>query len=240
MKRTVMALTACLGAAWIAAGAQAQDYPLPRPEACSKVAPKMSLTQASFDRFRRTTSIFAPISTRASGTAHVELLGARRITEFDLPIDAARGWIRGTRGIDTRQARAATAVLTLSYPGDDDTRPQTLRLRAALNPAQLWSDRPRITPSGFLQASGTISPRARGSVRIQLEWVNGGDGSIGFVEVSAPIASGRWRASSPLPQDIRDQIDGRCSEVQSTVLFTGYHARLMRGEVRSLRVLPAQ
>jgi len=233
-----MALTVCLGAAWIVAGAQAQEYPLPEP--CSRVAPKISLTQASFDRFRRTTSIFAPISTRASGIAHVELRGAGRITEFDLPIDAARGRIRGTRGIDSAQARAATAVLTLSYAGDADTRPQTLRLRAAVNPAQLWSDRPRITPSGFLQASGTISRRARGSVRTQLEWVNRSDGSLGTIELSAPVASGRWRLNSPLPPDIRDQIAQRCSEVQSTVLFTGYHARLMRGEVRSLRVLPAQ
>jgi hypothetical protein len=237
-----MALTVSLGAAWMVAGAQAQEYVLPedRPEACSKVTPKMSLTQASFDPFRRTTSIFAPISTRASGLVHVELRGAGRITEFDLPIDSARGWIRGTRGIDTAQARAATAVLTLSYPGDADTRPQTLRLRAAVNPARLWSDRPRITPSGFLEASGTISGRARGSVRIHLEWVNRIDGSLGAVEVLAPVASGRWRVSSPLPPDSLDQIARRCSEVQSTVLFTGYQPLLMRGEVRSLRVLPAQ
>jgi hypothetical protein len=237
-----MALVMCLGAAWMVAGAQAQEYPLPenRPEACSKVGPKLSLTQASFDRFRRTTSIFAPISTRASGIAHVHLRGAGRITEFDLPIDPARGWIRGTRGIDTKQARAATAVLTLSYAGDADTRPQTLRLRAALNPALLWSDRPRITPSGFLQASGTISRRARGSVRIQLEWVNRIDGSLGFIEVLTPVNAGRWRVNSPLSPDIVDQISQRCSELQSTVLFTGYHPRLMRGEVRSLRVLPAQ
>lgn len=237
-----MALAVCLGAAWMVAGAQAQEYVLPenRPEACSRITPKMSLTQASFDRFRRTTSIFAPISKRASGIAHVELRGAGRITEFDLPIDSSRGWIRGTRGIDAAQARAATAVLTLSYAGDADTRPQTLRLRAALNPALLWSDRPRITPGGFLRASGTLSRRARGSVRIQLEWVNRSDGSLGTVEVLTPVRSGRWRVSSLLSPNIRDQIAQRCSNVQSTVLFTGYQRLLMRGEVRSLRVLPAR
>jgi hypothetical protein len=236
----LMALAACFGAAWMVAAAQAQEYPLPRPEACSKFTPKMSLTQATFDKFRRTTSIFAPISKRASGVAHVELLGARRITEFDLPIDAGRGFIRGTRGIDAAQARAATAILTLSYPGDADTRPQTLRLRAALHPALLWSDRPRITPDGVLQASGTISKRARGIVRMQLEWVNGSDGSTGIIERVAPVKSGRWRLNDQLPPDIRTQIAERCSNVHSTILFTGYQPLLMRGEVLSLGVLPAQ
>lgn len=77
-------------------------------------------------------------------------------------------------------------------------------------------------------------------MRIQLEWVNLVDGSLGFLEVLTPVKSGRWGVNSPLPQDIRDQIARRCSEVQSSAVFTGYHPRLMRGGVRSLRVLPAQ
>jgi hypothetical protein len=97
-----------------------------------------------------------------------------------------------------------------------------------------------ITPSGVLQASGVISGRARGAVRVQLEWVNRIDGSLGTVERLTPVKSGQWRLSSLLAPDIRAQIADRCSNVQGTVLFTGYQPLLMRGEVLSMRVLPAQ
>jgi hypothetical protein len=238
VKATLTALVICLCAALLDAGAQAQEYPLPRaPEACLKRTPRMSLTLASFDRFRRTTSIYAPISKLASGMAHVDLHGGGRITQFDLPIESARGRIRGTRGIDAAQARAATAILTLTYAGDGDTRPQILRLRAALHAARLTSTRPALTSTGVLQAKGTISRRARGAVRVQLEWVNRSDGSSGTVERLTPIRAGRWQVNAQLPPEVLTQIDSRCSDVQAVVVFTGYQPLLMRGEVRSLRVL---
>ena len=98
----------------------------------------MSITKATFNRVQRTTSILAPISTLASGFADVQLLGGRRITEFSVPINQARGLIRATRGIDAAQARTPTAILTLRYNGDADTRAQTLRLRAALRSPKLF------------------------------------------------------------------------------------------------------
>lgn len=242
MKRILSALTACVGVAYVVAAAQAQQYALPPsdlPSGCSKLTPKMSLTKASFDRFRRTTSIFAPISRRASGSVQVQLLGAGRITEFSLPVDSARARIRGTRGIDFAQARAATAVLTLSYAGDADTRAQTLRLRAALHPARLTTTRPAITPDGSLRARGTISRRARGVVRVQAEWVDRVDGSLGTLERDGRINNGRWSVNTVLPAALQAQIAQRCSSVQAAVLFTGYQPRLIRGEVRSLRLLPS-
>lgn len=262
MKRTFIALIAGMGVAFAVATAEGQGpgYPLPSQTAtsgpapttstttpppppdlanCSKQPAKMSIARAGFDRFKRTTSILAPITTLASGNAQIELLGARRITQFTLPVDSAKGRIRGTRGIDAAQARAATAILTLRYLGDADTRGQTLRLRAALKAVKLSSRRPTIDQSGLLIAAGAITKRALGVVRVQLEWVNRADGSIGVLERLAPIKNGRWGFKYAIPADVLSQIDTRCSTLQSYVLFTGYQKLLMRGEMRAFQVAPA-
>jgi hypothetical protein len=257
-----IALVAGMGVAWIVASAQGQQpqYPLPQQTAtsgpapttstttpppppdlanCQKQTAKMSIARASFDRFKRTTSILAPITTLASGNAQVELLGGGRITQFTLPVDSARGRIRGTRGIDAAQARASTAILTLSYPGDADTRAQTLRLRAALHAAKLSSRRPTIDTFGLLTAAGAITKTAQGIVHVQLEWVNRVDGSIGVLDRLAPIKNGRWGVKYTLPPGLLAQVDSRCSTLQSYVLFTGYQKLLMRGEMRAFQVAPA-
>ena len=261
MKRTFIALIAGIGVAFAVATAEGQVPSYPQPGTvttgpapttptpitppppdlanCNKQTAKMSVARASFDRFKRTTSILAPITTLASGNAQIELLGGRRITKFTLPVDSARGRIRGTRGIDAAQARASTAIMTIRYPGDGDTRAQTLRLRAALHAAKLSSRRPTIAPGALLTAAGAITKRAQGVVRLQLEWVNSADGSIGVVERLAPIKNGRWGVKYTLPPGIAAQIDSRCSTLQSYVLFTGYQKLLMRGEMRAFQVAPA-
>lgn len=242
MKRIFIALIACLGAAWIVAGAQAQQgpsYPLPLPAACERATAKMSLVRGDFNRFRRTVSILAPITTLASGLARVQLLGGGRITEFNVPIDSARGRIRAMRGIDQLQARAGTAILTLRYLGDDDTRPQSLRLRAARRAAKLSSRRPTISTSGQLDAAGAITRSAKGVVRLSLEWVDRTTGSLIVLERQAQIRNGRWGIRYQLPPGVISQINNRCTTVHSYVLFTGYQARLMRGEMRAFQVMPA-
>lgn len=260
MKRIFIALAAALGAAWIANGALAQQYPLPQnpggsqpapstptqpPPAppdlanCSKQTAKLSVVRADYSSAQRTISIFAPITTLASGSAGVELYGARRITEFSAPIDSARGRIRATRGVDAAQARASSVILTLRYAGDEDTRPQTLRLRAGRRAARLSSNRPTISTSGRLDAAGAITRRARGVVRVQLEWVNRSDGAIITVERQARIRDGRWGIRYQLPPGVISRINNRCTTVHSYVLFTGYQALNMRGEMRAYQVLPA-
>ena len=241
MKRIFLALAACLGATWIVAGAQAQQpqYPLPLPEECSKATAKMSLARADFDRRQRTVSILAPITTLASGLARVELLGGRRITEFNVPVDSARGRIRTTRGIDELQARASTAILTLRYSGDGDTRAQTLRLRAARRAARLSSKRPTINSTGQLDAAGAITRRAKGVVRLSLEWVDSDSGSLIVVERQALIRNGRWGIRYQLPRGVISQINNRCTTVHSYVLFTGYQPLFIRGEMRAFQVMPA-
>ena len=260
MKRIFIALAAALGAAWIANGAQAQQYPLPPqnppsqpapppqpppPPAppdlanCTKQPAKLSVVRADYSSAQRTISIFAPITTLASGSAGVELYGARRITEFSAPIDSARGRIRATRGVDAAQARASSVLLTLRYAGDADTRPQSLRLRAGRRAAKLSSRRPTISTSGQLDAAGAITRRAKGVVRLQLEWVDRRDGAIIVVERQARIRNGRWGIRSQLPPGVISQINNRCTTVHSYVLFTGYQALDMRGEMRAFQVMPA-
>lgn len=263
MKRIFIALIACLGTAWIVAGAQAQ-YPLPQPPTsspqpsgpappappppiteppnlanCAKFPAKLSLARARYNQRLRTISIFAPLTTLASGNAEVQVYGARRITEFNLPVISSRGWLRGTRGLDRLQTRARSVIVTIGYPGDDDTRAQTLRLRAGMRPAKLSSRRPTISPTGTLDAAGAITRRARGIVRVQLEWVNGDDGSVSRVERQARIrAPGRWGVASQLPPGVLSMIRNRCSTVHAYVLFTGYMALNMNGEMRSYQVMP--
>ena len=160
----------------------------------------MSITRATFDRVKRTTSILAPISTLASGIAEVELLGGGRITEFNVRIDSSRGLIRATRGIDEAQARASTALLTIRYPGDSDTRPQTLRLRAGLRASRLSSKRPTISRDRPARRRRRDHSAREGRRARQLEWVNSADGSITVVERLAKIrAPGRWGVRSQLP-----------------------------------------
>ena len=115
----------------------------------------------------------------------------------------------------------------------------SLRLRAGLRAAKLSSRRPTISPSGQLDAAGAITRDARGIVRVQLEWVNGADGSIAVLERQAVIRNGRWGVRSQLTPETIDLIGKRCSTVQSYVVFTGYQPRLMNGEMRSFQVMPA-
>jgi hypothetical protein len=240
--------------AWGAAPAQAQQTcppgqtgnlpycvtppPLP-PAACGKFTSKLSLARATIDRVRRTISILAPITRLASGNAQITLHAAGLRTTFSAPVDSANGRIRVTRSIARAQARLGTGILTIVYPGDADTRSQTVRLRAANSQASLNVVRPTITPAGLLRAEGTVSTRASGVVRVQTEFVDRVSGETVTFERNAPIQGGRWSLSVQIPADILARLLTRCGVVHSYTLFTGYMPARMRGEMRSFQVLPA-
>ena len=117
-------------------------------------------------------------------------------------IDSAAGRIRFRRSVTSAQARLGTGILTITYPGDGDTRAQTVRLRAAANKARLDLARPQIV-NGRIQASGTISSAARGSVRLQLSYQFGCDNRV--LELRGTIAGGRWSIDEPLsPQTLTE------------------------------------
>ncbi len=210
------------------------------PSGCDKRTSKLAFARATFNRSRRTIDVLAFITRRASGRVNIGLRAAGRTRSFTAPIDSAAGQIRIVRSIFTSQARLGTGIFTLTYNGDSDTRPQVVRLRAANNKARLSLGRPTIT-EGFLRASGRVTSRARGVVRVQLQFVNRADGRTITLERKAPIDSlGRWRLNYQLPPIVRAQIATRCGTVHSYTLFTGYLPRRIRGEMKSYQVLGSQ
>jgi hypothetical protein len=210
------------------------------PRGCDKFTSKLQLRRATFNADASTIDIFALISRRASGRVKISLQAAGKFTNFTAAIDSRRGRIRTVHGIPRSQAEMGTGILTITYDGDADTRPQVLRVRAANNKANLTSTRPRITATGFLRADGTVTKKAKGVVRVQLEFVNSSDGLTVTLERSATINSkGRWSLNAPLSPSLRAQIAARCGTLHSYVAFTGYLPENIRGESKSFQVLPA-
>lgn len=254
-KLTVLLATAlAVGVAWGVTPSSAQqqtcppgqvgNFPYcetpPLPPACGKFTSKLSLARATISRLEREISILAPITKLASGSASVTLQAAGRRTTFSAPVDSANGRIRVTRSITRAQALLGTGILTLAYPGDADTRPQVVRLRAANNPAKLSGTRPTISATGVLQQQGIVTIGARGVVRTQLEFVSRVTGETTTLEFLTPIQSGKWLLNAQLPQEVLAQLGARCGTVHSYTLFTGYMPRRIRGEMLSFQVLPAQ
>ena len=97
--------------------------------------------------------------------------------------------------------------------------------------------RPTIV-NGHLQDSGTIDPKAKGVVRVQLEYYSGGKTTT--LEKYAPISNGSWSLDYALAPDEQAAINARKGTVHSYILFTGYLAAKMRGEMQSYEVLGAQ
>ncbi|HWI06146.1 MAG TPA: hypothetical protein VNT54_01365 [Solirubrobacteraceae bacterium] len=217
--------------------APAPPAPAPSAPPASSAGPltaKLALTRARIVRRDRMLDVFAPITSLASGWTRVELHAAGLIYSFRARIEEGDARIRFRKRIPRAQAQLATGILTIGYSGDADTRPQTVRLRAASQPADLRLSRPRIS-NGRLRASGTVSRRARGVVRVQMEYVAAG--TTHTREFKARIASGRWSLNEQLSQTVRTGIAQRTGTVHSYTLFTGYYPRRIRGEMRSFQIL---
>jgi hypothetical protein len=199
---------------------------------------KLEVARAFVDRAARRLSVLAPITARASGRVTVRLRAAGRTTTFTAAVDSANARVRFSRRIPAAQANLGTGILTITYAGDPDTQPQEVRLRAASRRAVLVAGRPTISAAGQLVASGRISSRARGVVRVQLLFEPAGQGTR-TIELTAPIAGGRYSLSRALPPDVLAQIATRRGVVHSYTLFTGYAPARMRGEMASFQVLAA-
>lgn len=228
------AVSVSLGAG--AAGAQ-QYYPPPpqppQPPGCgAKFTSKLSLARAS--TFGAELDVLAPITSRASGRAHVEYHAAARRTRFTAPVNSTDGRIRFRRALPAPQAALGTGIVTLAYPGDADTRPQVVRLRGARNQARLDLSRPRIV-GNRIRAAGTISKAARGIVRLQLEYQFGC--AVRVLRFRGTIANGRWSINEALTQTQLVEIALRTGTVHSYTQFTGYFPRRIRGEMRAFQVL---
>ncbi len=252
LRKILVSLAVVAAAVAIHAPAQAQTQQCPPgqsgnvpycqtiPAACAKLTSKLSLARTKFNRNLRMLAIRALITKRASGRVALTLRGAGQTVNFTAPIDSARGRINVNKSISGAQSALSTGILTISYPGDADTRPQEVRLRAANHPAKLKLSRPTITPAGVLQAAGSVVRTARGVVRVQLQFVNSVSGQTILIERTARISNGRWSLAYQLPASIQALIASRCGTVHSYTLFTGYQRRRIRGEMKSYQVLPAR
>ncbi|MBF6620136.1 MAG: fibronectin type III domain-containing protein [Patulibacter sp.] len=210
--------------------------PVPPPAPTVPEPSKLQLARATIFPKAGVIDILAPITRRASGHVSLELHAAGQRHRWTAPIDSKNRRIRQSTAIPAAQIKRGTGILTMHYPGNAQTRPQTVRLRAANVPAALSSSRPKIV-AGRLQASGTISDAARGKVRVQLEYFSAG--ATTTLEKWATIANGRWALDAPLTPEQQAAINLRQGVVHSYVLFTGYFKARMRGEMRSFQVLGA-
>jgi hypothetical protein len=221
----------------LAPSSTAPAAPAPAKPAAKRPA-KLGLERAAIHRSRRQLEVRARISALASGRVELELSAAGRRTRATAAIDRKRGRIVVDRRIPAAQARLGTGILTLTYEGNKATRPQMVRLRAAAVAAGLRMRRPTLSAGGRLRASGTISSRARGSVRVQLQLEHAGRART--FEFPAPIRNGRWTLDEQLARGVHDAIAARTGTVHSYTLFTGYAPARMRGEMRSYEVLGAR
>ncbi len=219
-------------------GPQLPPAPPPPPGIPVRDAPpfaaKLTVDRAGITRSGKL-SVRARITARASGRIAVTFQGAGRRERFRVPISSSSRWVRVDRRLPRSQARLGTGILTLDYAGDKDTQPQKVRLRAAARAARLEVSRPRIA-NGRLLAAGTISKRARGVVRMQLLYEPAGQDTR-TMTFKARIDRGRYRFDEPLSARELIGIAGRRGVMHSYVLFTGYRANDLRGEMRSYQVL---
>ena len=208
--------------------------PVPGTTTTGKFAAKLSLARARLVRSDRVVDVLAPITSLASGRVKVELFAAGQRFRFTAVIDSINGRIRFRQRISKAQADMGTGIITIAYAGDADTKPQTVRLRAAAQKANLNLSRPTIV-GGRVKASGTVSEKARGVVRVQVQY----DylGQTRDLSYQARINDGRWAINEKLSPTVLLGIAARQGTVHSYTLFTGYLPRRMRGEMRSFQVL---
>jgi hypothetical protein len=122
---------------------------------------KLEVSRSTIDRGDRRLDVLAPITKRASGKVDVELYAAGRRYRFDAPVDPDKGYVRFDKRIPQAQARLGTGILTIAYPGNDRTRGQEVRLRAARRQARLNAERARARRRAVVAAQRGAAVRAR-------------------------------------------------------------------------------
>ncbi|MDQ3276502.1 MAG: hypothetical protein M3Q39_16115 [Actinomycetota bacterium] len=124
--------------------------------------------------------------------------------------------------------------MTIRYLGDARTRPQEVRLRAAPRRAELDVEQASLIDDQ-LSASGSVTPQARGVVRLHLSYLDD-EGRPQEWTARARIApDGSWA----LDRNRVPEAAARCGGYLS-VLFTGYFEQRLRGEMLAYELLPGQ
>ncbi|MDQ3677672.1 MAG: hypothetical protein M3401_12865 [Actinomycetota bacterium] len=194
-------------------------------------AAKLNISRVGISRGSKRLTLRATLAPHASGSARVTLSAGGRRTSFKKKI--SNGRLKISRKITRPQARRGTGTVTVMYAGNAQTRPQKVRLRVAPgNPKLRLLAGPRIDGSR-LSASGRISTRARGTVRVELHFdVAGNSVTRAF---KAKISKGRWRLATELTAALRNELAQRSGSVSSYAIFGG--SRRVSGAMKLYDVL---
>lgn len=184
----------------------------------ARVAAGLAVKRASIKSATRKLDVLASLASSASGSVEVAFQAAGRTTRFTAPI--ANGQLRISRALTAAQARAGTGTLTLTYGGDARTQPDKVRLLAASRGAALKAKRPTIV-KGRLTAAGTVTKRARGSIRVELRFDPAGATQTRVMTFKAPIVKGRYRLDKPLAAAVLSDMARSPAAPVTYLLFAG-------------------
>ena len=198
---------------------------------------KLRVSRAQVLREDRRLDVLAPITSLADGDVAVTFHADDRKDTFDEDVSEANSAldvIRVSKPITRGQARLGTGIVNITYLGDEDTRPQFVRLRAASQRAEL--DVAEISLiDDRLSAEGSVTSRAQGIVRFRYSYVDF-DGSPNVHEARTKIQDdGDFELEG-------DQVPAqlaRCGGYLS-IQFTGYFSRRIRGEQLAYQLGPGQ
>ena len=188
---------------------------------------KLRVSRARVLRGDRRLDVLAPITALADGDVRVTFEAANRRDTFDASVTEANtelDRISMLEPITRGQAELGTGIVNLDYLGDEDTRPEFVRLRAASQRAQLDVEQISLIGDG-LSANGSVTDRAQGVVRLLYSYVDP-DGSPQVHEARATIQDdGGWALEG-------DQVPAQLAQCGGylSIQFTGYFERRIRGE----------
>jgi len=199
------------------------------PDAAGYLHPaKLRVSRARVMGEDRHLGVLAPITSRARGAGvAVTYQGDGRSDTFDAEVTQSAtelDHIRFRKPLTSGQAKLATGIVNLNYLGDEDTRPQFVRLRAASQRARLDVDEISLI-GDRLSAKGRVTRRAEGLVRLRYSYLDE-QGRPHVFDAQAKIQNdGDWQLKrKQVPLQL-----ARCGGYLS-IQFTGYFPRRIRGE----------
>lgn len=193
--------------------------PLPPPPVAPPAPAKLQVLRAGVSG--GSLDVLAAITAKATGKVKVSYRSAGVTSAFDAAISG--GQIRFRKALPRSQRSKPTGIFTLTYAGTAAVEPDSVTLRAARGKARLVRTTSRIDTKGRLLVAGTITPRARGVVRVRLGYAASGGAST-FLDYRAKITAGRWSLTHQLPPAAAK------AGGQLSIQFTGLEPSRIRGE----------
>jgi hypothetical protein len=199
---------------------------------------KIRVSRATVERDDEQLNLLAPITSRArGGDVGVTFSADNRIDIFDATVTDANtelDEIRLVQDITQGQADLGTGIIVIDYLGNQSTRREVVRLRAAEEPAELDVDEISLV-GDRLSAEGSVTDEAEGIVRFRFSYVN----TIGVPQLHEARATIQDDGSWELEGDQVPEQLARCGGYLS-IQFTGFFERRIRGEQLAYELNPGQ